>query len=122
MTSRLPEFEQPPVVEVAISLQFKSLESLRSPHFGLLWDAFRSDGYSRIEEHAELEPAFEEFETSPTPKVGIRGQSFDDAPPPSRIWFLNEPLNELIQGKRARRIVMWLTCAQGEQYAGYIRL
>jgi len=122
MTPRLPEFDEPPVVEVAISLQFKTLESLRSPHFGLLWDAFRADGYSRIEEHAELEPAFEEFEASPAPRVGIRVQTFDDAPPPPRIWFLNEPLNELIQVQRDRLIVNWRRGAQSEPYPRYVRI
>src|SRR6266853_3619411 len=122
MTPRLPEFDEPPVVEVAISLQFKTLESLRSPHFGLLWDAFRAYGYSRIEEHAELEPAFEEFEASPTPKVGIRVQTFDDAPPPPRIWFLNEHQDELIQVQRDRLIVNWRKGAQAEPYPRYIRI
>ena len=122
MTTRLPEFDEPPVVEVAISLQFKALESLRSPHFGLLWDAFRAAGYSRIEEHSALEPAFEEFEASPAPKIGFRVQTLDDAPPPPRIWFLNEPLNELIQVQRDRLIVNWRKGAQSEPYPRYVRI
>jgi hypothetical protein len=77
----LPDFESPPVVEVAISLQFKPLEFLRSSHFGLLWQAFRREGFVRAEDHGEIEPAFEEFETKPTPRVGIRVQTFDNAPP-----------------------------------------
>jgi hypothetical protein len=67
-------------VEVAISLQFKTLESLRTPQLGLLWSVFHDKGYSRLEEHGELEPAFEECEGSSIPKVGIRLQAFDDAP------------------------------------------
>src|SRR5438477_13086670 len=113
MATRLPEYSEPPVVEVAISLQFEVFESLRSPHFGLLWEKFRSEGYSRIEEHGELAPAFEEFEQVPK-KVGIRVQTFDDAPPPARIWFLNEPHNELIQVQRDRLIVNWRAGAKSE--------
>ena len=119
MTQRLPEFEEPPVVEVAISLQFKALEALRTPHIGLLWNIFRTEGYSRIEEHGELEPAFEEFEASPVPKVGIRVQAFDDAPPPPRVWFLNERQNELIQVQRDRLIVNWRRGAHSEPYPRY---
>ena len=103
-------------------MQFKALESLRSPHFGLLWDAFRTDGYSRIEEHAELEPALEEFDASTAPKVGVRFHMFDDAPPPPRIWFLNEPLNELIQVQRDRLIVNWRKGAQSEPYPRYVHI
>src|SRR5260370_4551625 len=119
MTPKLPEFGEPPVVEVAISLQFKALEALRTPHFGLLWSRFRNEGYTRIEEHGELEPAFEEFEASQVPKVGIRVQTFDDAPPPPRVWFLNEPQNELIQMQRDRLIVNWRRGAQSEPYPRY---
>src|SRR5580692_381298 len=97
MTQPLPEYEEPPVVEVGVSLQFRALESLRAPQFGLLWNVFRAEGYSRIEEHGELEPAFEEFEEGLVAKVGVRVQTFDDAPPPPRVWFLNEAQNELIQ-------------------------
>jgi uncharacterized protein (TIGR04255 family) len=119
MTPRLPEFDEPPVVEVAISLQFKAIESLRSPHFGLLWNIFRAAGYSRIEEHGELEPAFEEFDRTSASKVGIRVQMFDDAPPPPRIWLLNEPKNELIQVQRDRLIVNWRRGAAAEPYPRY---
>src|SRR5579864_3896626 len=119
MKSRLPDFEEPPVVEVAISLQFNAFETLRSPQFGLLWNTFRKEGYSRIEEHGELEPAFEEFEAGPVPKVGIRVQTFDDAPPIQRVWFLNEKQDELIQVQRDRLIVNWRRGAQSEPYPRY---
>ena len=119
MTLPLPEFDQPPVVEVAISLQFKVLEPLRAPYLGLLWSVFRKEGYSRVEEHGELEPAFEEFEANSVPTVGIRMQTFDDAPPPPRVWFLNEAHNELIQVQRDRLIVNWRAGAQSHASPRY---
>lgn len=119
---KLPEFGEPPVAEVAISLQFRSLELLRTPQFGLLWRIFRAEGYSRIEEHGELEQAYEEFEGSSFPKAGIRVQTFDDAPPPPRVWFLNEPQNELIQVQRDRLIVNWRRGAHSEPYPRYTHI
>lgn len=119
---KLPEFEEPPVVEVAISLQFRPLDGLRSPQLGLLWKIFRAEGYSRIEEHGELEPAFEEFEAAALPKIGVRVQTFDDAPPPPRVWFLNEPQNELIQVQRDRLVVNWRGGAQMEPYPRYVHI
>ncbi|MGD0619184.1 MAG: TIGR04255 family protein [Bryobacteraceae bacterium] len=119
MATRLPEFDEPPVVEVAISLQFKAFESLKAPHLGLLWRLFREEGYSRVEEHGELEPAFEEFEGTTVPAVGIRIRTFDDAPPPPRVWFLNEAHNELIQVQRDRIVVNWRAGAQSEPYPRY---
>jgi hypothetical protein len=98
------------------------LEGLRTPHVGLLWNIFRADGYSRLEELGELEPTFEEFEAAAAPKIGVRVQTFDDAPPPPRVWFLNEPQNELIQVQRDRLIVNWRRGAQMERYPRYIRI
>jgi hypothetical protein len=80
MTPMLPDFEKPPVVEVALSLQFRPLELLRSAHLGLLWSVFRSRGFSRVEDYGELEPVFEDFDAKPSPRVGVRMQDFDDAP------------------------------------------
>jgi uncharacterized protein (TIGR04255 family) len=122
MKPSLPDFEQPPVVEVAISLQFKVLELLRGPYLGLLWDVFRKEGYSLVEEHGELEPAFEEFDATSVPTVGIRVQTFDDAPPPARVWFLNEAHNELIQIQRDRLVVNWRAGAQAEPYPRYVHI
>lgn len=114
-----PDFEKPPVVEVALSLQFRPLELLRSPHFGLLWPAFRARGYSGIEDHGELEPTFEDFDSKPTPRVGVRMQTFNDAPPLPRVWFLNAAQNELVQLQRDRFIVNWRQGAEAESYPRY---
>ncbi len=37
----LPTFDAPPVAEVALSVQFEPLGSLRSVQLGLLWERFR---------------------------------------------------------------------------------
>jgi hypothetical protein len=38
MKTDLPEYENPPVNAVVCGIQFKTLEGLRIPHFGLFWD------------------------------------------------------------------------------------
>jgi len=119
MASNLPHFERPPVVEVAISLQFNPLEKLRSPHLGLLWERFRSEGLPITEDHGELEPAFEELEAKGSPRVRVRLQTFDDAPPLPRVWFLNEAKTELVQFQRDRLVVNWRQGARPEPYPRY---
>jgi uncharacterized protein (TIGR04255 family) len=119
-SSPLPDFERPPVVEVALSLQFKPLELLRSSHLGMLWGVFRNSGYLRTEDHGELEPAFEDFgDAKVTTRVGVRMQTFNDAPPLARVWFLNEAQNELLQFQRDRFIVNWRRGAEAEPYPRY---
>src|SRR5713226_1148327 len=115
-----PEFGEPPVVEVAISLQFKRLEMMRSAHLGLLWDLFRKNGFSQTEDHGELEPAVEDLDAKPNGRVGLRVQAFDDAPPLPRVWFLNDSENELVQVQRDRLIVNWRQGAgSAEPYPRY---
>lgn len=118
----LPDFEQPPVVEVALSLQFKPLESLGTSHLGLLWAELRRKDFSRAEDHGELEPSFEDFSATPSRRVGLRVQGFEDAPPPPRVWFLNEAQNELVQVQRDRFIVNWRQGAHSEPYPRYVSI
>jgi uncharacterized protein (TIGR04255 family) len=120
--SLLPDFEKPPVIEVVISLQFQPLEALRSCHLGIYWQNVRAEGFSRTEDHLQLMPAFEDFEARPSPKVGVRFQAFDDAPPLPRVWFLNETQSELIQVQRDRLIVNWRQGASPEPYPHYVSI
>ncbi len=120
--TRLPEYENPPVVEVAISLQFKALDRLRSSHYGLFWQRLRNVGFRHVEDHGELTPILEDFEAKPGSRVGIRLQAFDDAPPLPRVWFLTDGQSELIQVQRDRLIVNWRQGAGAEPYPRYARI
>jgi uncharacterized protein (TIGR04255 family) len=115
----LPEYERPPVVEVAISLQFKPLETLRVPHFGMLWSLLRQNGFTKTEEHGQIEPAFEDFESLGQSHPGVKFQTFDDAPPAPRVWFLNDTETELFQFQRDRLITNWKQGATTEPYPRY---
>lgn len=116
----LPEFDEPPVVEVAISVQFKPLEKLRSSHFGLIWSLLRSKGFTRTEDHGPIDPSIEDFAAVPhLAQVGVTVQMFSDAPPLPRVWFLNERENELVQIQRDRMTVNWRQGASPEPYPRY---
>lgn len=118
MTPRLPTFDNPPVVEVAVSLQFKPLEPLRAAHFGLIWNRFRKDGYIKTEDHGPLAPTFEEFAVK-VGSVGVNLQALDDAPLLPRVWFMNEAKDELIQIQRDRFVVNWRRGAASSPYPRY---
>jgi uncharacterized protein (TIGR04255 family) len=121
MEPKIPEYQNPPVVEVALSLQFEPIESLRSVHFGLLWEQLRKEGFSQVEDHGPLEPVFEDF-TLDSPRIGIKVQTFDDAPPLPRVWFLNAAGTELIQVQTNRLIVNWRRGAGEEPYPRYTHI
>lgn len=115
MPSPLPDFDRPPVVEVAIGVQFEPV-ALSTPHLGLLWQGFR-ERLPRIEEKPPLDPVVERFGVRPRPsppKFTLLEQ-----PPPNRAWFLNEAGDELIQVQRDRLIFNWRKVDDGVGYPRY---
>src|SRR5256885_1562370 len=91
----LPEFERPPVVEVALAVQFEPIEELRVPQIGLLWNDFR-DRYPRTEEHPRIQPKIEQFGVRVPAQPAVDVQ-FMEKPPTPRCWFLNQEGSRLVQ-------------------------
>lgn len=118
--SDLPDFENPPVVETVLSVQFEPLTRIRAAHFGLFWDEIR-DRFPKTEERPPLEPAFEVFPEPLKPPLGLRIESYE-RPPIPRFWFMNESGTELVQIQHNRFIRNWRKVGQGDQYPRYEKL
>lgn len=116
----LPEFDNPPVVEVALSVQFEALANLRTPQIGLLWQQFR-DRFPKTEEHPPLDSVFERFGVPPTPKGVVRFQMLT-APPVPRCWFLNADGTELVQVQQDRFVHNWRKVGDQNTYPRYERV
>jgi uncharacterized protein (TIGR04255 family) len=114
----LPDFDNPPVVEVLLSVQFDKLSGLKAPHVGLLWSQFEHD-FPRTEEHPPLDPVFEAFESPVAASFNVevvRGL------PTPRVWFLNPSGGELIQVQADRFVHNWRKVGEGDQYPRYERI
>src|SRR5208283_4945721 len=121
LTTQTPEFDRPPVIEVALSVQFKRLDQLRSAHIGLLWSRFRKR-FPRTEDHGPLQPAFETFDRKPTQlQLGVEVQTYD-VPPLPRAWFLNETGTELVQVQPDRFIRNWRKVGETDEYVRYAHI
>jgi uncharacterized protein (TIGR04255 family) len=116
----LPEFENPPVVEVALSVQFESLPKFRTPQVGLLWREFR-DRFPSTEEHPPIEAVIERFGTAPSPRAIPRIEVLP-APRVPRCWFLNEASTELIQVQQDRFVHNWRKVGDGDTYPRFDHL
>src|SRR5215471_12534529 len=96
-SSGLPEYERPPVTEVALAIAFEELPDFTPAHSGLLWARFR-DSYPRIEMQPLLqiqsEPAPDAEQVQPSPRLEIVKA------PHVRSWFLNRDGTQLIQVQR----------------------
>jgi uncharacterized protein (TIGR04255 family) len=119
MTSRtLPDFENPPLVEVALSVQFEPLEKFGSPQIGLLWTEFRGS-FPNTEEHPPLEPVIEQFGVTPGLGVAQVRLRMLESPPTPRVWFVNPTGTELIQVQKDRFCHNWRKVGDGDTYPRY---
>jgi uncharacterized protein (TIGR04255 family) len=119
MADPLPEFEQPPVSEVAISVDFAPLDGWLPAHAGLYWALIQKQ-YPKSETHHEASSVIEQFGDNffqpQMPRVELVGS---DELRNIRHWFLNETKTELIQVQRDRFIINWRKLADGGPYPRY---
>jgi hypothetical protein len=99
----LPEFERPPVTEVAISVHFDEIGAFQPVHFGLLWTRL-GNRYPRTEYHSPIGPTIELFDGQREGNVAIQ---FHSELPVGRCWYLNEKGTELLQLQPDRLTLNW---------------
>jgi len=113
----LPDFSQPPVVEVALSVQFQRLPGLGTAQVGLLWGEYR-DRFPKTEDYPPLGTAFERFGVPPR-NVDEIPWEIRTGPPTPRCWFLSEDGSELIQVQQDRFVFNWRKPDIGGDYPHY---
>lgn len=97
----LPDFADPPVVEVALGVQFRPLFGLRPIELCPLRERWRGE-YPLVQEQPPLPPAVE--------RPSFRGPSVELLLGPAlqtRLWFLTSDEAELVQLQHDRLTVNW---------------
>ena len=113
----LPSYTKPPVVEVALSVQFEALTGYKTVQAALVRQVFHAE-YPKVVEQAPLEPAFETFGTHPRNAEGVR-LHVRTAPQVPRLWFLNDDESELIQFQEDRFVHNWRKTGTEVEYPRY---
>ena len=113
----LPEYENPPVVETSVGIQFDGLDGYRSLHAAKFWDRVRGE-YSRLEEFPPLEPVFETFGQSSGQAPQMQMELVQGAIQP-RFFFINEGGNQLVQLQADRLFFNWRRVNRAESYPRY---
>jgi uncharacterized protein (TIGR04255 family) len=97
-------FKSPPIVEVALSIQFRTLSKFHAALLGEVWREFRSD-YPHISYANKLEHQIERFGASqPVPQHRL---TFSDFPETPRAMFASNSNEYLIQVQEDRFILNW---------------
>ncbi|WP_162260127.1 TIGR04255 family protein [Bosea sp. Root670] len=99
----LPEFQNPPLDEVVIGIQFEPNAAYQQIFAGEVWGLFR-DRFPKVEEKPPLQPVFETFGPPTPPQQNLQlfsGASHD------RFWFLTNEGEELLQFQHDRFLHNW---------------
>lgn len=114
--SHLPEFDNPPVSEVAISVVFDPLTNWHAPHAGVYWSRINTR-YPKTEVKPPMPPQFEQFGNARWQQPTVRIVPADlDA---QRFWFISEPANYLVQLQRDRFTINWRKLSDNDVYPRY---
>jgi uncharacterized protein (TIGR04255 family) len=116
-TEKLPEFADPPVSEVALSIQFNPLSGWQSPHGGLYWARIKN-AYPSTEVQPPLPSQIELFDESQRWKPSFQIQLAN--PEDVRLWFLSNSKSELIQVQNNRFVINWRKASELDQYPRYL--
>jgi uncharacterized protein (TIGR04255 family) len=112
----LPDFENPPVVEVALSVQWAPLSKLCTEDLAVYWRDVLGEKW-KWKEAAEVPASFEWFGIPQPPNsIGFSFQQFE-VPPPHRALFFRDD-TELVQLQRDRLVRNWRK-AGSEPYPRY---
>jgi uncharacterized protein (TIGR04255 family) len=114
--SPLPEFENPPVSEVVLSLEFLPLAGWQAAHAGLYWSQI-SEEYKSTEVHPPLPSQVEKFGEGLGQRQTVTIELMN--PNLTRFWFVADPGNYLIQVQRDRFIINWRKVTGNEIYPRY---
>lgn len=103
-SSPLPKFDDPPVIETALGVEFAPLEKWSVPHFGLYWEQIR-DRFPTFEVQPPAPQQIEDPDTVFRKKDGAI--SVHSGVPPVRCWFIDANGSTLVQIQNSRFITNW---------------
>lgn len=117
-SSTHPRFQHPPVMEVALGVQFKPLASFGVPQIGRLWERFR-ERFPKVEHQPQLDHEIER-RGAQLPQVSFRVLEPNRALLP-RVWMINDSGTELLQVQQDRFVRNWRRYSDGTaRYPEYL--
>jgi uncharacterized protein (TIGR04255 family) len=109
------DFEQPPVSEVSLAVQFAQPITDATTTLGRFWPMVNTD-YSKIEPQPPLPPIEEDFEVPSMPALSF---TLMGGPEATRYWLVNSAETEVIQVQPDRFGYNWRQEQTGEPYPRY---
>jgi uncharacterized protein (TIGR04255 family) len=108
----LPDYSNPPVVEVVCGVQFESLDGFVAPHLGFRWESLQPD-YPFFKEFPPLAAQIEPEHLLAPGQVNIR---LHEKPPLARMWYTNDDESRVVQVQRDRFLTNWKKVSDEQPY------
>jgi uncharacterized protein (TIGR04255 family) len=103
----LPDFTNPPLTEVVVSIQFATPPKYSEAYIREIWALFESD-FPKVQEMPAIPPTFEVFGGPELPAMRLNfGVITGGAALRNRYWFLSASEGELIQFQQDRFMHNW---------------
>lgn len=112
MMNRLPEFERPPLVETATSVQFNELPKLTNALIAVFWDRHLRTEYPQAEETHPIEHQFERFTEQPGERPRFPRMKLVPFPP-SRLQMTTADGHRMVQVQNGRLVLNWRRLSGG---------
>lgn len=110
----LPSFENPPLDEMVIGVQFPTLKKLTTAHLGRFWNRIH-DKYPQAQDAFPLARQLENQD----PQFEQPFQFIKAAVPAPRCWFLSSDGTQLLQVQNDRVLRNWRRVTGTERYPRY---
>jgi uncharacterized protein (TIGR04255 family) len=101
------DFDDPPLVETVLGVEFAPLQQWQTPHFGLYWHEIKGE-YPRF----EVQP--------PVGNLSVISIGVGVSEIPVRCWFYDEPQTKLIQVQNNRFFYNWRNYFNKTKYPRYV--
>lgn len=102
----LPDYQNPPIDEVALGVQFDPIAGFTDAHAGLMWGQLR-DRYPRTEVHPPADIPIEDLSGPPPVPTGPSIFFGAGQQPASRTWLISDDDTELLQIQGSRVVFNW---------------
>ncbi len=107
----LPDYENPPVVETVLGVQFDRLPGFTNAHLGGFWKVLPTEEWPEVSDAPPLPPQFEQFTEAARWATGLQLQLTQV--PATRLQIKNKDGDRMIQLQNGRLHFNWLGQAGG---------
>ena len=96
----LPDYENPPVVETVLGVQFDRLSRVKNAHLGVFWKSLDANEWPTISEAPPIPPQFEQFEETAAWARALQLKLARDPAGRLQIWNTDDDRAIQVQGDR----------------------